>query len=70
MEDTFNSYYLRDLYGTEIPVCSQDMSCFTNIGRADMCIDDFFSLRVNWYEGLVTWDTTNGTHCDLDKIAE
>lgn len=33
----------RDLYGTEIPVGSQDMSCFTNIGRADMCIDDFFS---------------------------
>ena len=72
MEDMLNSYYLRDLYGTEIPVGSQDMSRFTNnIGRAGVCIDDFFSLRVNRCDGLVAWDTTtNGTHSDLDGMAE
>lgn len=70
--ETFNSCYLRDLYGTEIPVGSQDMSRFTNnIGKADVCIDDFFSLRVNRCDGLVAWDTTtNGTHSDLDGMAE
>lgn len=72
VEETFNSHYLRDIYGTGIPVGSRDMSRFTNnIGRADVCIDDFFSLRVNRCEGLVAWDTTtNGTHSDLDGMAE
>ena len=72
IEETFNSYYLRDLYGTEIPVGSQDMSRFTsNIGKADVCIDEFFSMRINACDGLVAWDTTtNGTYSDLDGMAE
>ena len=72
IEETFNSYYLRDLYGTEIPVGSQDMSRFTdNIGKADVCIDEFFSMRINACDGLVAWDTTtNGTYSDLGGLAE
>ena len=69
---TFENTYLRDLYGTEIPVASPDMSMFTNnIGKSDMCIDDFFSCRITRCGGLVAWDTTtNSTHSDLDGMAE
>lgn len=72
IKETFNSYYLRDLYGTEIPVGSQDMSHFTsNLGKADVCIDEFFSMRINACDGLVAWDTTtNGTHSELGGMAE
>lgn len=72
IQETYDSHYLRDLYGTEIPVGSQDMSRFThNIGKADMCIDDFFACRIRRCGGLVAWDTTtNGTHSDLDGLAE
>ncbi len=72
IEETFNGYYLRDLYGTEIPVGSQAMSQLTNnIGMADMCADEFFSCRVQACDGLVAWDTTtNGTYSDVDGMAE
>lgn len=72
IKDTFDSFYLRDMYGTEIPVSSQRMSEFTgNIGRADMCMDDFFACRIGRCDGLVAWDTTtNGTHSNLDGLSE
>ncbi len=72
IEETFNSCYLRDLYGTEIPVGSQAMSRMTsNIGKADMCADAFFECRVKACDGLVAWDTTtNGTYSDVDGMAE
>ncbi len=72
IEETFNSCYLRDLYGTEIPVGSQAMSRMTsNIGKADMCADEFFECRVKACDGLVAWDTTtNGTYSDVDGMAE
>ena len=71
IEETFNSCYLRDLYGTEIPVGSQAMSRMTsNIGKADMCADGFFECRVKACDGLVAWDTTNSTYSDVDGMAE
>ncbi len=72
IEDTFDGFYLRDIYGTEIPVASQDMSDLTrNVGKADVCTDAFFACRVNACDGLVAWDTTtNGTYSDVDGMAE
>lgn len=72
IEATFESTYLRDLYGTEIPVDSPNMSMFTNnIGKSDMCADDFFSCRIARCGGLVAWDTTtSSTHSDLGGMAE
>lgn len=72
IEATFENTYLRDLYDTRIPVGSADMSVFTNnIGKADQCMDEFFSLRIGRCANLVAWDlTTNGTHSDLDGLAE
>lgn len=69
---TFENTYLRDLYGTEIPVTSQDMSVFTNnIGKSDICKDQFFENRVLRCNGLVAWDTTtDSTHSELDGMAE
>lgn len=72
IEATFESAYLRDMYGVEMPVDSPNMSRFTNnIGKSDMCIDDFFSRRIGRCDGLVAWDTTtNSTHSDLGGEAE
>ena len=69
---TFENTYLRDLYGTEIPVASQDMSVFTNnIGKSDICKDQFFENRVLRCNGLVAWDTTtDSTHSELGGMAE
>ncbi len=69
---TFDNTYLRDLYDTEIPVTSQDMSVFTNnIGRSDVCKEQFFENRIRRCYGLVAWDTTtDSTHSDLDGMAE
>lgn len=72
IEATFDSTYLRDLYGIEMPVTSQDMSVFTNnIGKSDMCIDAFFGCRIRRCDGLVAWDTTtNSTYGDMGGEAE
>ncbi len=72
IEETFNGCYLRDLYGTEIPVDSQAMSVMTNnIGMADLCTDAFFECRIQACDGLVAWDTTtNSTYSDVDGMAE
>lgn len=72
IESTFDSVYIRDLYGTEIRTGSEDLSALTrNIGKADVCIDEFFGCRIRRCGGLVAWDTTtHGTHSDLDGMAE
>jgi len=72
ISSTFENTYLRDLYGTEVPVDSREMSRFThNIGRADMCVDQLFECRIQRCDGLVAWDTTtNGTYSDIGGMAE
>lgn len=69
---TFENTYLRDLYGIEIPVTSLDISAFTNnIGKSDICKEQFFENRVLRCNGLVAWDTTtDSTHSELDGMAE
>ncbi|MBR7152832.1 MAG: transposase [Candidatus Methanomethylophilaceae archaeon] len=72
IQETFDGFYLRDLYGIGMPVDSRSMSTFTNnIGKADVYIDDFFSHRVRKCQGLVAWDNaTNRTNSGLDGLAE
>ena len=70
--DTFENTYLRDLYGTEMEMSSQNLSAFTNaLGKYDLCMDSFFECRITRCNGLVAWDTTtNSTYSDVGGMAE
>lgn len=72
IEATFENTYLRDLYDMRIYVGSANTSVFTNnMGKVDQSMDEFFSLRIERCVDLVAWDLTmNGTHGDLDGLAE
>lgn len=72
IEATFENTYLRDLYDMRIHVGSANTSIFTNnMGKVDQSMDVFFRLRVERCADLVAWDLTiNGTHRDLDGLAE